>query len=179
MKTLTLFTAIILTANMLFGQIANYEQHFSANSDQQGWTRDGYAVGWSYYYPYHTDTLIQNNPFGVDWSVNAENPVVRTGDVTGDGLPEIIYTTNNVLHVLDGQGNELWSMSLGYVDVDNYKYILEDVTGDGTFDIILNTRIGESNLTSTSKISQRTLWAAHLAVDFAAEVYNRSFKMSR
>ena len=139
MKKITLITAIILTASALFGQVRNFEQLSSAGINQEGWPRDGYDLGWSYYYPYHTDTLIQNNPFGEDWSINAENPLVLTGDVNGDGLVEIVYTSNNILHVLDGSGNELWNLGLGFIE--GYRFgILEDVTGDGISEIIIGTK---------------------------------------
>ncbi len=144
MKNLALITAIILTASTLFGQVVNSEQSSSARNNQEGWPRDGYDLGWSYHYPFDTDIPIQNNPFVEDWSINAENPEVRTGDINGDDLQEIIYSTNNILYVLDGQGNELWSMDLGYIDVGNYKFILDDVTEDGIPEIILNTRINDT-----------------------------------
>jgi len=107
--------------------------------ESTGWTREGYDLGWSYQYPFDTDTLIQNIPFGMDWMINAEIPLVLTGDITGNGLPEIIYTSNNTLFVFDGNGNELWSITLNFIE-PNLPGILEDVTGDGIQEIIIGTR---------------------------------------
>jgi len=113
-----------------------------------GWSREGYDLGWSFYYPYHTDTQIQNNPFALGWSKNIQNPNpingdyidVLTGDVNGDGSLEIVYTENNIIHVLDGNGNELWSMSPGLVDECHHN-ALEDVTGDGIPEIIAGAKV--------------------------------------
>jgi hypothetical protein len=151
MKTKILTTAIFLTASTLFGQIVNSDQLSSSRFNQEGWPCEGYDIGWSYYYPYHTDTLIQNIPFGVDWSINIENPMVLegentniyTGDVNGDGLLEIVYTSNNIVYVIDGNGNELWNVSLGLADEFRHN-IIEDVTGDGIPEIIIGAKVNST-----------------------------------
>lgn len=103
-----------------------------------GWPRDGYDQGWSYCYPFSTETPIQNLPLGLDWSMSAQNPLVLTGDVNGDNLPEIIYTSNNILYVLDANGNELWSENVGFIDYYR-RSLLSDVTGDGIPEIIVGS----------------------------------------
>jgi small nuclear ribonucleoprotein (snRNP)-like protein len=116
-----------------------------------GWNREGYDLGWSFFNPNATQTPIQNFLLGVDWSTNIENPNVLegdnidilTGDVNGDGFPELVYTSNNIIHVLDGNGNELWSTDSGLVDECHHN-ALEDVTGDGIPEIIIGAKISST-----------------------------------
>jgi hypothetical protein len=109
----------------------------------KGWQCDGYDQAWSYHYPFKTETLIQNTPPGEDWSINTENPLIITGDINGDGLLEIIYTGNNMLHVLDGDGKELWSKEPGFIE-PYLRAMLADYTGDGIPEIAVGTRVNNS-----------------------------------
>ena len=121
-----------------------FAQNTTAGAIDGGWPRDGYDLGYSYNYPYSTAAPIPDDPFEQDWSIGANGASrILTGDVNGDGYLEIVYTRGGTLYVLDGDGNELWSVMLGEgVGLD----ILDDVTGDGIEDIVCHAHVDKGRI---------------------------------
>ncbi|MEZ4313867.1 MAG: VCBS repeat-containing protein [Polyangiaceae bacterium] len=76
---------------------------------------------------------------------------VAIGDLSGDGIPEIVFATystaedKSALFVLDAGGNELWKLPLprrGSMAVPT----LGDVDGDGTVDIVVALKDAEDKV---------------------------------
>ncbi len=86
------------------------------------------------------------------WSFRTEAPVshVQSGDINGDGLPEVvILTTNNVVYVLDNAGNIVWRHEVGLAA---HNLLVADLDGDPrTAEIFVGGRGEGVMLTNSEK----------------------------
>jgi hypothetical protein len=102
----------------------------------------------------HAQGGLEHRPY---WTYRTESPVVdvQTGDINGDGTPEIVLATmDGLVYVLENDGDLAWRYETGFVPSD----LLVDYLDDGTSaaEIVV---IGENQQTLLSE-SERPLWTS-------------------
>ena len=82
--------------------------------------------------------LVLNSRGELIWQYDTEGGVlsIDTGDITGDGKPEIVVGGYPQLIVLDSNGNKLWENNL-VINTYVEDIAVADITGDGKAEIIV------------------------------------------
>jgi hypothetical protein len=94
------------------------------------------------------------------WTFPTDAPVthVQTGDINGDGTPEVVITTaDGWLYVVENDGRLAWPYELGTVAND---LVVADINGDKQAAEILVAGQNQNVLVSNT---QRPVWASHFA----------------
>jgi hypothetical protein len=110
---------------------------------QPGWSYPRADAEGSGFYPY-ASTVRAPGPFVPMWSLTTPTldgqRSVLTGDVNGDGMPELVLATGNKVQIYDGHRHLIRTISpplaSGRVDVG----VLADFDGDGIPDIGIGTK---------------------------------------
>jgi len=78
----------------------------------------------------HAQGGLEHRPY---WAYRTEAPVVdvQTGDINGDGVPEVVIVTNDgVVYVLENDGDLAWRYETGSVTA-TAGLLVDDLDGDG------------------------------------------------
>ncbi len=108
-----------------------------SNTIADGWTHINNDIAGSSFY--EEGSTIQSSQIIEDWTFSSFNYDFRnvlSGNVQGDSKLEIIIVQNQVLYILDSEGNTILSKDISIAD-QKYAYatMLEDVDGDELLDI--------------------------------------------
>lgn len=119
-----------------------------------GWSRDGYDLTTSNYYPYPSQPLADPNaPFTRVWAYKPQSPgrsfFAYTADVNADGWLEVVVAAYDTVTVLDSNGVVLWSRTFPvhvspYGNGEVILALLDDFSGDGVPDIVVTYKTGET-----------------------------------
>jgi hypothetical protein len=119
-----------------------------------------------------------------DLRVNLNTIIFARGDVTGDGVPDIVYLTgvktpdspfiqNIILHIQDGRTGMVTNVSLRENAGYNPYLFLGDFTGDGVADILISIASGGSGGFMYHYIFSFVNNSIKLLFDF--HIYNEQF----
>ncbi|HBG27926.1 MAG: hypothetical protein A2Y10_16525 [Planctomycetes bacterium GWF2_41_51] len=112
-----------------------------------GWNIDLYDLHNSNLYPYPSGTRTSNTPFIEKWNVPGNN--MKTGDVDGDGVLELVVSDASNLYVYDSVGQVKWQ-----IITTASLNALADVTSDGKPEILTNIKNGATARINAYDISE-------------------------
>lgn len=96
--------------------------------------------------------------------------VKKIGDINGDGIDDIIVTTDNYLTVAyngnsSGTADILWifntapnNNNTGNVDYNQALQIIDDITGDGINDVVIGTGGGSESVIAINGVTGELIW---------------------
>ncbi len=141
MKNMKKLTALII---ILFFPCTLTAQYVKDYRYQLGGTDGLQNLRNTRFYPYPSDYTTQMK-LDRKWTLKIDNSNIQnylSGDVTGDGLIEIIVNSADYIYIISNKGELLTRISTG-LDRKSYLGFIEDFDGDGINDIILGGNLNE------------------------------------
>jgi hypothetical protein len=124
------------------------------------------------------ETQIPPNP-ATSYQEYAAKYIKNTGDLNGDGVDDIIVTTNNYWTIAyngnsSGWGDILWTFSsapnnnnTGKVERLQGLQIIEDIDGDGIKDVVIGTGGGNEFVYAISGATGKKVWEFGDSINYA------------
>jgi len=166
-----------LFSGMLFTVSGIYDWSLAAAaSNHEGWPKPGKDIRWTYHYRHNAEQAVDINDYSELFDVSWFNSSVLTGDVTGDGKLDMVYSYSDILYILDSNGEEVLNIP---IPASGHLNMLADVTGDRAEEMIVSSKSGTTlklsfydssgtllkEITESNGVSDDNGMTAHAVVD--------------